>query len=67
MTMPNVRRLLLTAIVSVYMISTSFAHFMWLTLDTDNQDQPTAHVYFSESPEPDDPALLKRLGAVTVL
>lgn len=66
MTTRTLSRLCITLIVSACMISTSHAHFMWLTVETPSSDKPTAHVYFSESPEPDDPALLKRLGDVSV-
>src|SRR5579871_5584869 len=41
-----------------------FAHFLWLSAGSQSADGKV-HLYFSESPEPDDPALLDRLGEVS--
>jgi N-acetylneuraminic acid mutarotase len=44
------------------------AHFLWLVAKPAADGQPAeAHLYFSESPEPDDPELLKRLGDISIV
>jgi len=63
----NYGRALLVATLALTLISSAEAHFLWLKISTpENAKNASAHVYFAESPEPDDPALLKQLGEVTV-
>jgi hypothetical protein len=40
------------------------AHFLWLESGKPGTDTPAVRLYFSERAEPDDPALLDRLGEV---
>jgi N-acetylneuraminic acid mutarotase/uncharacterized GH25 family protein len=61
-------RALLIVMLTLTLVSSAEAHFLWLKITTpENANNPAAHVYFGESPEPDDPALLKRLGNITMV
>ncbi len=46
--------------------SSAWAHFPWMEIENRNSEKPTLQVYFSESPTPDNPALLQRLEGAQV-
>lgn len=57
-------RLFLAAVVAVGVSQAAQAHFLWLVTKSAEPSAAALHLYFSESAEPDDPALLERLGKV---
>src|SRR5690606_35762920 len=59
-------RFVLAAVIGIAMSGVSQAHFLWLLSKAAGEKNPASvHLYFSESAEPDDPALLGRLGKVS--
>ena len=58
----------LTAVAALAVVTTAAtaqAHFLWIAPDSSPKEK-RVHVYFSETPEPDDPALLSRLRGLKV-
>ncbi len=58
--MISLRTTVLLAVALVAGASSARAHFLWIAPDSSPKDG-RVHVYFSESPEPDDPELLGKL------
>lgn len=59
--------ILFAGVFALAMTASAQAHFLWLVVKpVADRDTAAAHVYFSESPEPDDLALLERLGKVSI-
>ena len=59
------RLTVVAALVVVTTAATAQAHFLWIAPDSSPKEK-RVHVYFSETPEPDDPALLSRLRGLKV-
>jgi N-acetylneuraminic acid mutarotase len=59
------RLTVVAALAVVTSAATAQAHFLWIAPDSSAKEK-RVHVYFSETPEPDDPALLSRLRGLKV-
>jgi Domain of unknown function (DUF4198)/Kelch motif len=63
--MISLRTTVLLAVALVAGATSARAHFLWIAPDSSPKDG-RVHVYFSESPEPDDPELLGKLKGLKV-
>jgi hypothetical protein len=59
------RTFALWAVLALSVAAPAKAHFLWIAPDPSPRESQV-HVYFSESPEPDDPSLLSRLEGLTL-
>jgi hypothetical protein len=57
--------LLWAAVAVAAVVAPARAHFLWIAPDSSPRESQV-HVYFSESPEPDDPSLLSRLDGLVL-